>query len=198
MRYQFVKDNRNSFSVVKMCQTLNVCSSGFYRWLSTPISPRKVETTKIRERIKELYIEHRGMAGSPMITADIRADSEFTTVSRNRVARHMRDMGLQCKATKKFVATTNSKHNLPIAPNILNRQFSVSKANTVWVSDTTYLKVDQKWYYLTVFIDLFSRIVVGWDLSDSLERHSMIYAFRKALWRRRPKHGLLVHSDRGV
>jgi len=152
----------------------------------------------IKKRISALYEDHEGMAGSPIIIADLRAESPFATVSKNRVARHMRAMGLRCKTTKKFIVTTDSKHNEPIAPNILNRQFSVGKPNTVWVSDITYLMVGGKWHYLTVFIDLFSRIVVGWDLSDSLDRHSMIYAFNKALWRRRPGTGLLVHSDRGV
>ena len=198
MRYQFIKDNRSSFPVVKMCQTLSVCPSGFYRWLKAPDSPRKIENVQIRKRIKDLYDEHRGMAGSPMITADIRAESKFSLVSKNRVARHMRDMGLRCKATKKFVVTTDSKHNHPVAPNILNRNFTVSRPNTVWVSDITYLKVGRKWHYLTVFIDLYSRIIVGWDLSDSLDRHSVMYAFKKGLWRRRPAKGLLVHSDRGV
>lgn len=198
MRYQFIKENRSSFPVVKMCQTLNVCSSGFYRWLKAPFSPRKQENLLIKKRISRLYEEHKGMAGSPMIAADLRSEPSFATVSKNRVARHMRAMGLCCRTTKKFVVTTNSKHDEPIAPNILNRQFSVAKPNTIWVSDITYLKAGGKWYYLTVFIDLFSRIVVGWDLSDSLDRHSMIHAFNKALWRRRPGAGLLVHSDRGV
>lgn len=133
-----------------------------------------------------------------MITADLQAEPGFSRVSKNRVARHMRDLGLRCKATKKFVVTTDSNHNEPVAPNILNRQFSVSAPNKAWVSDITYLKVGRKWHYLKVFIDLFSRIVVGWDLSSSLERHSTIHAFRKALWRRGPGKGLLVHSDRGV
>jgi len=198
MRYKVIANNRSSFPVVKMCQTLNVCSSGFYRWLKAPLTPRKYENQLIKKRISALYEDHKGMAKSPMITADLRAESPFATVSKNRVARHMRAMGLRCKTTRKFVVTTDSKHNEPIAPNILNRQFSVAKPNTVWVSDITYLKVGGKWYYLTVFIDLFSRIVVGWDLSDSLDRPSMIYAFNKALWRRRPGTGLLVHSDRGV
>ncbi len=113
-------------------------------------------------------------------------------MGKNRVARHMKSMGLRCKTLKKFVATTDSKHKEPVAENILNRAFSVPSPNTVWVSDITYVKVGSKWYYLTVFIDLFSRIIVGWDLSESLERHSMIRAFQKALFRRRPGEGLLV------
>ena len=198
MRYLLVQENRSSFPVTKMCHTLNISPSGFYRWQKKPFSSRQRENTRLRQRIIELYAEHKGMAGSPMITADLRSVPEFSKVGKNRVARHMKDMGLKCKATKKFVVTTDSKHNEPVAPNLLNREFIVSSPNTVWVSDITYVKIGRKWQYLTVFIDLFSRIVVGWDLSDSLERHSMIRAFNKALWRRRPGQGLLVHSDRGV
>lgn len=86
MRYQFIKDHRNSFPVVTMCQTFNVCSSGFYRWLKGPSSPRQLEDARIRHRIRSLYKEHKGMAGSPMSTADMRDDSQFATVSKNRVA----------------------------------------------------------------------------------------------------------------
>ncbi len=110
----------------------------------------------------------------------------------------MKEMGLRCKATKKFVATTDSKHNDPVAANLLDRQFSVSAPNRVWVSDITYLKIGRKWHYLTVFIDLYSRIVVGWDLSSSLARYSTLKAFKKGIIRRNPSKGLMVHSDRGV
>ncbi len=198
MRYQFIKDNRSSFPVMKMCHAFAIYPSGFYRWLNRPDSPRKRENICLRQRISELYHEHRGMAGSPMITADLKAEPEHSNVSKNRVARHMRDMGLRCKATKKFVVTTDSKHSEPVAPNILDRRFTVSGPNRIWVSDITYLKVGRKWHYLSVFIDLYSRIVVGWDLSSSLSRHSTIKAFKKGLMRRRPGYGLMIHSDRGV
>lgn len=198
MRYQFVRQNRSSFPVMKMCQVFQISPSGYYRWCKNPLSVRKVRNERLRQRIRELYSEHKGMAGSPMITADLRAEPEFSRISKNRVARHMKEMGIKCRATKKFVVTTDSKHRKPIAPNILDRQFSTASPNAAWVSDITYMKVGSRWHYLTVFIDLYSRIVVGWDLSGSLERHSMIHAFEKALWRRRPRPGLLVHSDRGV
>ncbi len=110
----------------------------------------------------------------------------------------MREMDLKCKTLKKFVVTTDSKHNEQVAPNLLNREFDVKTPNTVWVSDITYLKIGRQWYYLTVFIDLFSRCVVGWDLSGSLERHSVIRALNKAIIRRFPGRGLMIHSDRGV
>ncbi len=133
-----------------------------------------------------------------MITADLHDYPEFANVSENRVARLMREMNLKCKTLKKFVVTTDSKHKYPVAENLLNRQFDVKAPNTVWVSDITYLKIGRHWYYLTVFIDLYSRCIVGWDLSGSLERHSAIRALNKAIMRRRPGKGLMVHSDRGV
>ena len=198
MKFKFIVKNRSSFPVKKMCQVLKVSQSGYYRWQKAPISSRRIENDRLRARIKELFAKHKGMAGSPIITADLREYPEFSRVSRNRVARHMRDMGLKCLTVKKFVVTTDSKHNEPVAPNLLDRQFTVPTPDTAWVSDITYLKVGRKWYYLTVFIDLFSRIIVGWDLSASLERYSAIHALNKAILRRRPGRGLMVHSDRGV
>ena len=138
------------------------------------------------------------MAGSPMITADLRDKFEFSNVSKNTVAHHMREMNLKCRTVKKFVVTTDSKHGEPVAPNRLNRQFKVDKPNAVWVSDLTYLKIGNKWHYLSVFIDLFSRLIVGWDLSPSLERHSVITALNKAILNRAPERGLMIHSDRGI
>ena len=138
------------------------------------------------------------MAGSPMITGDLRAEKAFRNVSRPRVARHMRSMALRCRTNRKFVVTTDSTHSEPVASNILNRQFTAVAPNKAWVTGITYLKVGRRWHYLTVFIDLYSRLVVGWDLSDSLERHSVIHAFQKAIVRRKPAAGLVVHSDRGI
>lgn len=198
MKFQFIEGNRSSFPVKKMCHVLEVSQSGYYHWRVAPVSPRKAEKERFRTRIKELYEQHKGMIGSPMLTADLHDDLEFSRVSRTRVARHMKEMGLKCLYVKKFVATTDSKHDEPVAPNLLDRQFSTPAPDIVYVTDITYLKVGRKWHYLTVFIDLFSRIVVGWDLSDSLERHSAIRALNKAIQRRRPGQGLMIHSDRGV
>jgi len=198
MKFKFIENNRSSFPVKKMCPILNVSSSGYYRWRKSPVSSRKIEKERLQERIKELFKQHNGMVGSPIITADLREYPEFSNVSRNRVARHMKEMGLRCGTVKKFVVTTDSKHSEPVAPNLLDRQFAVPTPDTVYVSDITYLKVGRKWHYLTVFIDLFSRMVVGWDLSGSLERFSAMRALNKAILRRRPGQGLMIHSDRGV
>lgn len=198
MKFQFIKDHRSSFPVKKMCHTLNVSQSGYYRWNRSPVSLRIQKNDQLKKRITSIYDEHRGMAGSPLITADLRSEPAYRTVSRPRVAKLMRSMGLRCKTVRKFVATTDSKHSEPVAPNVLNREFTPSAPNIAWVSDITYIRVGSKWFYLTVFIDLFSRMVIGWDFSESLERHSMIRAFNKALLTRNPAQGLIIHSDRGV
>jgi putative transposase len=198
MKFQFIKENRSSFPVKKMCHVLKLSLSGYYRWRKAPLPSRQIEKENLKRHIRELFAKHNGMVGSPIITADLHDDPGFSKVSRPRVARLMREMGLKCRTVKKFVVTTDSKHTEPVAPNLLDRKFNTSSPDQVWVSDITYLKVGSKWYYLSVFLDLFSRIVVGWDLSASLERHSVIRALNKSILRRRPGQGLMVHSDRGV
>ncbi len=198
MKYQFIETHRSEFTVKKMCQMFTISESGYQHWKTREPSAQQVWRERLKQRIFELYVEHNGMAGSPMITADLNDEPEFHGTSKNTVARLMREMKLKCKTIKKFVVTTDSNHNEPVAPNLLNREFNVKVPNAVWVSDITYLRIGRKWHYLTVFIDLFSRSVVGWDLSDSLERYSLIKAFNKALIRRRPDKGLMLHSDRGV
>ena len=198
MRFKFIENNRLSFPVKKMCHMLKVSQSGYYRWRKAPLASLKIENEKLRARINELFAEHNGMVGSPMITADLHEDPEFSKVSRPRVARHMKEMGLKCRTVKKFVVTTDSKHKEPVSQNLLDRQFTVPTPDTVWVGDITYLKIGRKWHYLTVFIDLFSRIIIGWDLSESLEKCSTMRALNKAILWRRPGKGLMIHSDRGV
>ncbi len=198
MKYQFIEKHRSEFTVKKMCHTLDISTSGYQHWNARPPSARSIRKKQLKERIYELYSEHNDMAGSPMITADLREDPEFSNVSPNTVALFMREMGLKSKTVKKFVVTTDSNHNEPVAPNHLNRKFNVQAPDKVWVSDITYLKIGRKWHYLTVFLDLYSRSVIGWDLSDSLHRQSAITALNKAIIRRQPEKGLMVHSDRGV
>nr|NJM04224.1 IS3 family transposase [Desulfobacula sp.] len=171
MKYRFLKENRSEFPIRK---------------------------ERLKNRINELYSEHNGMAGSPMITENLREDPEFSNISKNTVAKAMQEMNLRCRTQRKFVVTTNSKHNESVAPNLLNREFNTEEPNKAWVSDITYLKIGRTWYYLTVIIDLFSRFVTGWDLSDSLERFSAIRALNKAIMRRRPGNRLLFHSDQGI
>ncbi len=198
MKYRFIEQNRFEISVVKMCQTLRVSRSGFYSWLNRGESKREYENSILRKEIIKLFQEHKGRVGSPSICAELRFQERFSKLSRHRVARHMKSLGLRCKTVKKFVITTDSKHNEPIADNLLNREFTVNSPNRIWVSDITYLKIGGKWHYLSVFIDLYSRMVVGWDLSNSLETKSVLRACSRAIMKRNPPKGLMIHSDRGV
>ena len=197
-RYEAVHACHSQFAVKKMCRILSISESGYYKWLKQPESLRAQENIEITVRIKELYAEHGGMAGSPMITADLKSEERFSHVGHNRVARIMRENNLKCRVVRKYRTTTDSRHSEPVADNILNRDFAVAEPDKVWVGDITYLKISNRWYYVSVFIDLFSRMVVGWDLSSSLDRKSTVRALRKAIMRRNPKAGLLIHSDRGV
>jgi putative transposase len=179
-----------------MCRVFTVSRSGFYAWRKRPWSNRALEDFRMKLRIRAMFAKSKERAGSPKIADDLR--KENWTVSTRRVKRLMREDGLSPRIRKKFRVTTNSKHDFPIAPNILNRQFTVNKPDAAWVSDITYLKVDNRWMYLVVFIDLFSRMVVGWELSDTLHHGFVLHAFQKAFWRRKPGQWLLIHSDRGV
>lgn len=156
-----IRDHRSQFLVKRVCHALKVSKSGFSGGIGRRSSRRAAETTRLRQRIHQLYEEHSGCVGSPMISADLRAETEFRHVSWQRVARHMQQLGLRCQTSRRFVVTTDSKHAEPIAPNLLNRKFTVSAPNIAWVTDITYLKVGRKWHYLTVCIDLFSRFIVG-------------------------------------
>ena len=196
MKYPFIKDNSSGFSVERMAAVLNVSRSGYYTWLDRPRSSREIENIRLDVEIKSVYERSQSRYGSVKITHElVKRGKKY---GRNRVANRMRKMGIASKVSKKFKATTHSKHTYPVAPNLLNRNFVVSAANEVWVSDITYIWTKSGWSYLAVFIDLFSRSVVGWAVSRSLSHEMVLQAFQNALWRRKPGKGLIVHSDRGV
>ena len=170
--------------------------SGFYAWQQRPISARGQETQRLDTEIKELFEASRQRSGSPKITRALGARGWH--VSKNRVADRMRHLGLRSIVRRRFRVTTNSKHRFPAAPNRLQRNFTATHPNQVWVSDLTYLRVGRGWLYLVVFIDLFSRRVVGWALSSSLDHSIALRALQRAVAGRNPPAGLIIHSDRGV
>jgi putative transposase len=180
MRFQFIHENRSSFTVKKMCHVLKLSLSGYSRWSKAPLSSWQIEKENLKERIREIFAKHNGMVGSPMVTADIHDDPAFSKVSLPRVARLMREMGLKCGTVKKFVVTTDSQHNEPVAP------------DQIWVSDMTYLKVGSRWYYLTVFP------VRRWLGSQRFPRKTFSDPSPESILRHLPSRGLMVHSDRGV
>jgi len=196
MKFWFMKEHRSEFPVTKMSKVLGVSVNGFYSHLKR--EPSKASFKQgLQEKIRQSYDSHCGTAGIRTILADLKGFG-MKGIGKKKVADEMKEMGLKCKTKKRFTATTDSKHNEPIAPNILGQNFTQSSPNKVWVSDITYLPVNGRWFYLVVFIDLFSRKVVGWDLSPSLQAESAIEAFKQAVCQRKPPQGLIVHSDRGI
>jgi len=190
-----IKEQPRKFKVVLMCRLLSVSVSGYYAWLNRAPSLRDEANMKLTRKIKIIFDDEKSRAGAPRIARRLKAEGEL--VSRHRVARIMKLNGWRARAAKKFKATTNSNHRLPIAPNLLNQDFSAKKANEKWVSDITYVWTDEGWLYLAVVMDLYSRMVVGWAISERMTSKLVIDALQMALWRRKPPRGLVVHSDRG-
>ena len=178
-----------------MCRVFKVSRSGYYGWLRRPESQRKAEDKALSEVIKDIHQESKGEYGSPKIHQELRRRG--TRCGQNRVARLMRKDGLKAKTIRKFKATTNSNHSLPVAENLLNRDFMPAEPNKAWVADITYIWTNEGWLYLAIVIDLYSRAVVGWSMSERMTRTLVMDAFTLAVKRRNPSPGLIHHSDRG-
>ena len=186
----------STHGVQKMCRVIGASRSGYYRWKIQPQSKRQQENEKILIEIKESHKNSRRAYGSPRITVELQAKG--MKCGENRVAMLMKIHGIVGKATKKFKATTNSKHALPVAENLLKQNFAAEKPNTAWVSDITYVWTSEGWLYLAVILDLFSRQVVGWAMSDRLTSGVVVKALYQAIGRRPPSSGCILHSDRGI
>jgi len=178
-----------------MCRVLKVSRSGYYAWRGRPESERDAENQRLLDRIRIIYKKSRKTYGSPRVHSQLVLDGE--RCSRGRVERLMSANGIRAKGRRKFVAATDSKHDLPVAENLLGREFSVEEPNRVWVSDITYIPTDEGWLYLAGVLDLCSRATVGWSMSKSLERRLVMDALEMAHRRRKPGKGLIHHSDRG-
>lgn len=179
-----------------MCRVMKVSRAGFYSWLGREESERSRQRRAFDMAVKTVFDASKGRSGSEKLANAL--SKKGTPCRRQKVSQSMKRQGLRSKVRKKFRVTTDSKHSEPVAPNILNRQFTVSEPNRVWVSDITYIRTRSGWAYLTVFLDLFSRLVVGWSVSTSLSHEMVLQALQRAVWRRRPGKGLLIHSDRGI
>jgi putative transposase len=196
MIYKFIDEHRSVHAVERMCRILGVTRSGYYGWLRHGQSKRGLRDAVLLEKIRESHRRSSGRYGSPNIHKDL-CDWGYRC-SRKRVARLMRQAGLRSKTKRRFRVTTESRHTMPVAPNLLQRNFSVSVANKTWVSDITYLWTQQGWLYLCVILDLWDRKVVGWHMSKGLGTDLVVHALDKAVLRRRPVEGLIFHSDRGI
>ena len=195
MKYAFILGSEVAFPVAVLCRVLGVSRSGFYDWKAQPVSRRSERSVALRAKVREAFEASRRTYGSPRVRADLLADGE--TVSEKTVAKLMREQGLVARAKKRFRATTDSKHEDPIAPNIVERDFIEEEKNETWVTDVTCIWTRTGWLFLAVLLDLFSRRVVGWATSSTNDRFLALDALREALARRRPSPGLVHHSDRG-
>ncbi len=195
MKFEFIDAQKAHFPIDFMCQQLGVSRSGFYAWKQRPEPERNKADRALAEVVTEVHQDSRGRYGSPRVHAELRARGQ--RVSRKRVARLMSQQGLVARRKRRFVRTTDSRHNQPVAPNILERDFSPGQPNCTWATDITYVETKQGWLYLAVVIDLFSRRVVGWSMSQNIDRHLVLSALDMALKARTPPRGLVHHSDRG-
>lgn len=178
-----------------MCEALEVSASGYYAWASRPDSPTERWRQELVGAIAEVHAEVRQRYGSPRMTAELNARG--FECSENTVAKLMTAHGIKARAPRRFVRTTDSNHRLPVAPNALGRDFEPSGPNESWCADITYIPTREGWVYLAVVEDLFSRMVVGWSMGESMESRLVVDALEMAIARRRPSAGLLAHSDRG-
>lgn len=179
-----------------MCQILDVSRSGYYDWDERPKSNREKENEKILKIAKKSYEDSRGMYGLDKLLEDVR--EEFPNCSRNRLYRIQKQNNLYSKRKRKFKATTDSNHNLPVAENILKQDFTTDSTNEVWVSDISYIDTDEGWLYLATVKDIFNKEIVGWTVSNNMKTDLCMRALDNAVRKHRPQEGLIHHSDRGV
>ena len=178
-----------------MCRVIQVSRSGYYEWLNNPEGNRAKKDKNLISMIKLIFEEGRGNYGSRTIKKKLEREGEL--ISRRRIIRLMRQADLRCKTKRKFKSTTDSKHNLPIAPNLLNRNFEIDQPNFCYVGDITYVATNEGWLYLATVIDLYSRKIVGWSMADNMKADLVNNALLMAIWQRKPRKGLIWHTDRG-
>lgn len=194
MKYVFIAEHEGQFRVRTMCRVLKVSSSGYYRWRGRQESRHAREDRQLLVKIRAVHQQSRCTYGSPRVHAQLK--QEGVRCGRKRVERLMSNDGLEVRRCRRFKVTTRSVSSHPVAPNHLNRQFRVDRPDQVWAGDITYLWTSEGWLYLSVLLDLCTRRVVGWAVSDRLTVDLALGALEMALGQRRPE-GLLHHSDRG-
>jgi len=195
VRYPFIKEQQNQFSLSALCRVMAVCRTGFYAWRKRDKSARQQQNEILIEQIKSAHQESDETYGSPRIFADFKEAG--IACSQKRIARLMRLHKIKAVLPKRFVVTTDSNHEMPIASNLLDRMFDSQTPDTRWTADITYVWTSQGWLYLAVIMDLFSRRIVGWSMDQTIDRSLVLSALEMAVVGRNPGQGLLCHSDRG-
>src|SRR5438128_6591124 len=179
MRFAFSLEEKAHLPVRCLCTVLEVTRSGFYAWCARPAAARTQDTQRLAVEVAAIHAASKQRYGSPRVHQELQAQGR--TVGRHRVARLMQQQGLRARKKRRFQTTTDSRHGLPVAANVLDRQFTVTAPNTTWVTDITYLWTREGWLYLAVILDLFSRRVVGWSMSESITRQLTLDALAAAL-----------------
>ena len=199
MAYQYMKTNKNQYTIKKMAEIFGTSRSAYYKWVKAGCPTQRGDTdADLILLIREIVYNHYRRYGSPRVKEEL-FNKYGIRVSRKKVARLMRENRLNARRKGKYTVTTDSKHSYPVFENILNRNFSAFKPGLKWVSDITYLRTLNGWLYLTVIIDLFDRKVIGWAISTNLDAfNTTIPAFEMAIKRRSPQKDLIFHSDRGI
>jgi len=195
MKFAFIHAQKATLPTAPLCAALGVSRSGFYAWSHRPPSARAVNDSKLVPVIRASYAQSRATYGSPRVHKDLQALSY--RISRKRVARLMRREGLSARPPRRYRATTDSGHSLPVAPNVVARRFHAEAPDRVWVTDMTYVWTWEGWLFLAAIVDVFSRRIVGWALAEHLRTELALEALGMALGIRQPERGLVHHSDRG-
>ena len=195
MRFQLIDAAKKEFPVQRMCKVLGVSQSGYFAWKDRPACRRQRDDMVLLAHVRSAFSLSNETYGSPRMTRELQ--DQGLRVGRRRTARLMRENGLRARQKRRFKRTTDSLHAFPVAPNLIDQDFSADRPDEKWGADISYLWTREGWLYLAVVIDLFARRVVGWAVSDRLHKELALEALRKALAIRRPDAGLIHHSDRG-
>jgi putative transposase len=193
--YELVDSEKAYFPTRVVCEAVGVSRSAYYAWRRGTPSQRSIANERVLTEIRAIHTEHKARYGSPRMRDELRDRGH--AVGKHRVARLMREFGIKARPRRRFKRTTDSRHKLPIAPNLLERNFTTDAPNQAWVGDITYIWTAQGWSYLAVLLDLYSRRVIGWAMRKSLSRDLAVAALNHALTQRRPSAGLVHHTDRG-
>jgi putative transposase len=195
VRYAFILENEQAHSVRRMCSMLNLHPSGYYAWKSAPLSARAKGDHRLLGLVKQSWLESGGVYGYRKVTDDMRDLGE--SCGKHQVYRLMRSEGLRSQTGYRRRPGPRGGRPAVVAPNHLKQQFNVAEPNKVWVTDITYLRTHEGWLYLAVVLDLFSRQVIGWSMSERIDRELALNALTMAVWKRQPKEKVTVHSDQG-
>jgi len=197
VKYAWIREHAGEFPVALMCTVLAVSTSGYYEWLLRKPTARQEKRKAIAEKAAAFHARSRGIYGYRKVHRDIMKETKLVCCAET-VRRVMRENGLFSKVKRKFVRTTDTRHSLPVAENLLARDFTATAPDQKWVADITYIRTLEGWLYLAGIMDLYSRRIVGWAMSERIDTELVSQALNMALRHRQPAPGLLHHSDRGV